>query len=986
VTISFPSSDEFRLLVDSVVDYAIFMLDPSGHVATWSAGAEKIKGYRGDEIIGKHFSTFYPAADIAAGKPERELEIATEVGRVEDEGWRIRKDGTPFWANVVITALRDESGSLRGFGKVTSDLTDRRRAEEELRSSEQRFHHLVDAVIDYAIYMLDPTGHVSTWNPGASRLKGYAPDEVIGKHFSIFYPPEDRAGGRPEQILDIVRRDGHFEGDGWRVRKDGTRFWANVVITALHDSAGVLLGFAKVTRDLTARREAEDNEKRLLLERTAREVAERSEQKIRESEERLRALSTRLEIVLEGVADAITVQHRAGHLVFANSAAARFCGFETVDELLTATPETVLERFELLDGVGRPVKADDLPGPRALRGEQSASALIQVHHKRTGAHSWALIRAGAVVDSDGTPELAVNIWHDVTQEHRGERDARFVADATTALNSSTDVDELLAAFARVLVPGLADWASVHLLEHDRLRHVTSFHSHPAKRALAEEYQRRFPPDASRPRLWNVVHSGRPELSNEGLDQHLARTVAEPEQLAMLRSIGMNASALAPIMLGSRVLGVISIASAESERRYDASHLELLLELGTRAGVALERAELFRAARDAAQVAEEVSRAKDEFLATVSHELRTPLNAIIGWSTLLKDRVTEPALAKPIQSIHRNAQAQVRIIEDILDVSRVITGKFRIDPKPVDLVDIAREAADVVQPSAVAKSVSLNLDFEHEFCLLVADPARLQQVIWNLLSNAIKFTPSGGAVSLSIRQVASHVVLEVSDTGIGIEPGFLPYIFDRFRQADPSTTRHVGGLGLGLSLVRHIVELHGGTVDAASGGKNRGATFAIELPIRAVSHPLTERRSPQESAATELGSRASLRDARVLVIDDELDAREIIASVLEDAGALVVTAASSAEAMSALGRFAPQVILSDIAMPGEDGIAFIHRLRRSPELKDVPALAFTAYASDGDRMRVLEAGFNGHVAKPIEPQELVRAIVKALASPVTRAER
>jgi PAS domain S-box-containing protein len=976
-TVSALSSDDCRLLVESVLDYAIFMLQPDGTVATWNAGAEKIKGYKPAEIIGQHFSVFYPPADIQAGKPEWELEVATRVGRVENEGWRLRKDGTRFWANVVITALRDESGLLRGFGKVTRDQTERRRADEALRFSEQRFHHLVDSVLDYAIFMLDATGHVSTWNAGARRLKGYEPDEIIGRHFSTFYPAEDRARHWPEQILDKVREDGRFEDEGWRVRKDGTRFWANVVLTALRDSEGRLVGFAKVTRDLSARREAEENERHLLRERTAREVAEQSEQRIRESEERFRALSTRLEIVLEGVTDGITVQDRDGKVVFANSAAARLCGFDGVDELLEATAESIVERFELLDDVGRPFKAEDLPGRRVLRGEKSASALIYVHHKRTGAHWWSQIRAGAVLGSDGKPELAVNIWHDVTTEHRGERDSRYVAEATTALNASVLPDEILAALTRVLVPGLADWASIYLLEHDRLRNVASFHSDAAKQALVTDYDRKFSPDLTKPGIWNVVHSGRPELQNDIPDSFAAQDAPDPEQVALIRSIGLKSSALAPILLGSEVLGVISIVSAESDRRYDASHLDLLMELGKRAGVALERAELFRAARAAAKIAEEASRAKDEFLATVSHELRTPLNAILGWSTLLKDRVTEPALTKPLQSIHRNAQAQVRIIEDILDVSRVITGKFRIDPRPVDLVEIARQATDVVRPSALAKAVELVLDFEHDFFLLVADADRLQQVIWNLLSNAIKFTPSGGTVALSIRQSGSHVVLRVSDTGKGIDPAFLPYVFDRFRQADPSTTRHVGGLGLGLALVRHIVELHGGTVEAASGGLNQGATFSIELPIRAVSSPPSERRLWQESAVPESSPRASLTDIRVLVIDDELDAREIIASVLEDAGAEVVTAASSADAIKALERFTPQIILSDISMPGEDGITFIHKLRRLPELKDVPALAFTAYAADADRRRVLEAGFNGHVAKPVEPNALVQAIKNAL---------
>ena len=276
------TEQRFRLLVESVKGYAIFILDPDGRVSTWNPGAERINGYAASEILGKHFSIFYPADVIATGKCDDELVVAAREGRFEEEGWRLRKDGSRLWANVTITALRDSRGELVGFAKVTQDLTERRAAEEEA----QRFRLLVESVKDYAIFILSPTGQVTTWNAGAERIKGYAPHEIIGKHFSTFYPPDAIATGKCDDELVVATREGRFEEEGWRLRKDGSRFWANVTITRLRDSDGVLVGFAKVTQDLTARRQAEETLRALAVERAA--LAEKS--RLQEFQERFLAI------------------------------------------------------------------------------------------------------------------------------------------------------------------------------------------------------------------------------------------------------------------------------------------------------------------------------------------------------------------------------------------------------------------------------------------------------------------------------------------------------------------------------------------------------------------------------------------------------------------------------------------------------------------------------------------------------------------------
>ncbi|MGH7480884.1 MAG: PAS domain S-box protein [Longimicrobiales bacterium] len=289
------SPELYRRLIESVPDYAIFALDIEGHIISWNPGAQRLKGYSESEILGRHFSVFYPESDIAAGKPEWELDVAARDGRLEDEGWRLRKDGSRFWANVVISAVRDDHGVAVGFAKVTRDLTERRAAEEALRQSEERFRLLVQSVRDYAILLLDPDGRVVSWNEGAERLKGYTADEIIGRPFSTFYPEDIAASGFPEEQLEIAAREGRIENEGWRVRRDGTRFWANAIITALRDDEGRLVGFAKVTRDLTARREAEEQALKLAAEEAAHAATLEHSRELAELNERLQTQKEELE-------------------------------------------------------------------------------------------------------------------------------------------------------------------------------------------------------------------------------------------------------------------------------------------------------------------------------------------------------------------------------------------------------------------------------------------------------------------------------------------------------------------------------------------------------------------------------------------------------------------------------------------------------------------------------------------------------------------
>jgi signal transduction histidine kinase len=422
---------------------------------------------------------------------------------------------------------------------------------------------------------------------------------------------------------------------------------------------------------------------------------------------------------------------------------------------------------------------------------------------------------------------------------------------------------------------------------------------------------------------------------------------------------LNKNALTPERLERSLRYALAMARAEDERR-------LLLEREQQARLEAQAA----------------NRAKDEFLATLSHELRTPLNAILGWTQLLASgQLTDAMANRAVEIIERNTRLQVQLIDDLLDISRIITGKLRIDPRPVRVRTVVDAAVESVLPSATAKGVALHRDAADDNDAILCDPARMQQVISNLLNNAIKFTPDGGTVTLSERREGADVVLTVSDTGAGIEPDFLPHVFDRFRQQDPASTREHGGLGLGLSIVRHLVRQHGGSIEAASAGEGRGATFTVRLPLSPI--------APAEPSASSEGdlqaasNLPSLAGVRVLVVENEPDARRFVTAILERCGATVTAVESAEAALASIQSDRPDVLLSDIAMPGEDGYSLIRKVRRMDRPDSpLPAAALTAYASASDRAEALLAGYQAHLQKPIEAAELT-SVVASLARAAVR---
>jgi len=452
-----------------------------------------------------------------------------------------------------------------------------------------------------------------------------------------------------------------------------------------------------------------------------------------------------------------------------------------------------------------------------------------------------------------------------------------------------------------------------------------------------------------------------------------------EKVALRRRVEESAAELAEANAAlRRMYDDLEVLVEQRTAELSVANQELKREIRVREWAEQERARLLVLEQAARKQAEEANRTKDEFLATLSHELRTPLNAILGWVQVLRTgKLDAAAGARALETIERNARSQAQLIADLLDVSRIITGKLRLDFKPVELRRIIDSALETVRPAADAKGILLDISIGPLASPVLGDADRLQQVIWNLLSNAIKFTPRAGRVEVRLREEGGNAVIRVSDSGIGIRPDFLPYVFDRFRQAEGSITRTHGGLGLGLSIVRHLIELHGGTAEVESTGEGEGATFSVRLPLRgelAEDDPLdrTGVTSPGLFSTPDL-----LAGVRVVVVEDEADTRELLALSLQQCGAEVAAFGSVPEALASFDLAVPDVLLSDIGVPGEDGYSLIRKVRaREPALGgNVPAAALTAYARAEDRLRALESGYQTHLAKPIDPAELIATVAR-----------
>ena len=625
--------------------------------------------------------------------------------------------------------------------------------------------------------------------------------------------------------------------------------------------------------------------------------------------------------------------------------------------------------FRLYTPEGNPLPHERNPVAEVLRTGRAVGDTDVVVERPDGSRITVALTASPLPDAAGKLAGAVGVFREVSERRRGEERERLLLQASTVLGSTLDHQAILHQLVRLALPRYADWCLLEVVEEDgEVGAVAGAHVHAEREPLVIELAGQA--GALGDAVGGVLRTGEPFLLSivpRGFAGSVARS---SRQLELLTALAPESLIAAPLKARGKVMGFIAFVFAGSGRRYQPADLPLVEGVARRAALAIDNARLYRDSQQA-------NRLKDEFLATLSHELRTPLNAVLGWTQLLLTRqLRGDEVDRALQTIRRNAEAQARLIGDILDVSRIITGKLRLNIAPTDLRAVIDAAVEGVRPAAEAKGLTLIVDSVASPPAMLADPDRLQQVVWNLLSNAVKFTPSGGRVTLRVEADAKTTQVRVSDTGAGIPPRFLSSLFERFRQADGSTTRAYGGLGLGLAIVRHLVELHGGSVRGESEGEGRGATFTVTLPVTQPVRRAVRGTSLTPAPSVVLrGKAANLDGLKALVVDDDEDSRELTRAVLEGLGARVSEAASVPDAIASLRDDWPEILLADIGMPGEDGYSLIRWVRRLETQRGsrLPALALTAYARETDRERALTAGFDAYLPKPAAPADVATTV-------------
>jgi PAS domain S-box-containing protein len=1055
------SEERFRLLVEGTKDYAIYLLDTTGRVSSWNPGAERIKQYRAKEVVGQHFERFYPPEDVRTGKPRQALEVAANEGTYEEEGWRVRKDGTRFWASVLITALRDQAGTLRGYSKVTRDITEKKQAdenarrllsEESARRAAEQYARLIEAQreqlrvtltsIGDGVITTDAKGHVTLLNPVAEVLTGWTRGDAEGRPLATVFRIVNELTRNPvEDPVAKVLAVGQVVGLANHtvlISRDGTERPIDDSAAPIQDSGGQLLGAVLVFRDVSRRRREE-------------------------------ATLLRQANLLEQAHDAMYVWELRGPVVYWNQAAEQLFGYtksEVVGQgvhtvLGTAFPQGDVAAFEA-----------DLEGQGEFSGELS-------YTKKGGARLTAETRVRLVTEEDGR-RYALATGRDVTERQAAEQALarerellQTIFDTipvmVTLYEPDTRVLRLNREFERLVGWSAQEAAGVSLMEECypdpdyraevgrfmasdrggwmdlrmRTRSGRAVETSWANVRLSDRTQvgigiditeRKRAEDAVRHSearlrlLWEsasvllstnapdkllgdlfariaphigldafflysvtetgdglqlLASAGVPKdrdgpIARLGFGEGVCGTVAQRRQALVvthvqasddpkdraIKELGIRAHVCLPLLIEDELLGTLAFSS-RSRDEFATDELDFLRTICHYVSVVYERLRLISRLREA-------DRRKDEFLATLAHELRNPLAPIRNAVELLRRAEADVAIRERARGMMERQLAQmVRLIDDLLDVSRISRGKVRLRRERVELAVVVRSALESVRPLVEARAHELTVTLPNDAVYLDADPTRLAQVIANLLNNAAKYTEKRGHIWLTAERQGREAVVSVRDNGIGLAPEDLSQIFEVFAQVDPALERSQSGLGIGLSLVRGLIQLHGGTVEAHSAGKGTGSEFIVRLPVA---------EPPASTRDNDAGqTNSALPPLRILVADDSRDAADSLSLMLRVQGHDVKTTYDGLEAVQAAATFRPEVALLDIGMPNLNGYDAARQLRAAPWGREVLLVAMTGWGKEEDKRRAAEAGFDHHLTKPVEPAALEGVLARFSSS-------
>lgn len=901
--------DRYRLLSERTRDIVIF-LRPDGSIVDANAAAVAAYGYSRDELLTMSLT------DLRA--PETLTELPGQLAAAADTGTRFesfhrRRDGSTF--PVEVSSRGADVGGEPLLLSVVRDATDRRRAERQLVLSSRVLDSMAEGVS-----VTGSDGIIVYTNPAEDRIFGYGPGELIGKHVSEqnAYPPEEneRIVG---SVIETLKSEGIWTGDFLNRRKDGSPFTTACRISAL-DLEGATY-FICVQEDVTEARRAENE---------------------------LRRQRKLLSTVADNADSALVMVDAQGKLTFVNPAFSRITGYQPEEVLGRSVHETV--HYQYPDG--RPFPVEECELDAAYRRNPASIKRREELFVRKDGTTFPVVVTIAPLEENGATVGCTAEFRDVTREKqaeasliRNEHVSRFLADVSAALSELTDEEDALRRLAQFAVPRFADWCAIDLLEEQSLRRVAVAHSDPDKLALAQEYHDRFPPDKATSSSWRILRTGESQLVPQIEDAMLIASIEDQEQLGLLLKLGLRSYIGVPLKVRDSMLGVLTFVSAESGRQFDEADLALAEDLAARAAVAVENVRLYEDLREA-------DRRKNDFLAMLGHELRNPLAPIRSGLDLLKLSGEEDEV---VDLMSGQVDHLVRLVDDLLDVSRILRGRVELKRQVIDLQGILRRAIETIRPLFDAQRQRFVIDLPDEPARVDADPVRLTQIFTNLLHNASKYTEAGGSITLALERSGRHVTVSVADTGIGIDPHLLPHVFELFVQSARTIDRSQGGLGIGLTLVKSLVEMHGGTVAARSEGPGRGSRFEVRLPTLE-----TEAKSPSSVASTP----TQRTSRRVLVVDDNVPAAKLLVRLLGALGAQdVVTAHDGPGALVAAEAYAPDIILLDVGLPKLSGLEVARRLRSRPEFASTLLIALTGYGTEDDRRRSADAGFDDHLTKP-----------------------